>query len=114
MGLHIKKLTSSANKQARISALEPYVNQGRIRFTKRHHLLLDQLRVFPLGVHDDGAFLRRLLWLPATDRYFARRPRGRRGYIAHAVTVAVRLIGVGRLGTVVLCVRDALSKNSYT
>ena len=54
VGLHIKKLTSSANKQARISALEPYVNQGRIRFTKRHHLLLDQLRVFPLGVHDDG------------------------------------------------------------
>lgn len=54
VSLRLTKLNSSANKQARISALEPYVNQGRLRFTKRHPLLLDQLRVFPLGVHDDG------------------------------------------------------------
>ena len=54
VSLRVTKLTSSVNKQARISALEPYVNQGRIRFSKRHPLLLDQLRVYPLGVHDDG------------------------------------------------------------
>jgi len=30
------------------------VTQGRIRFSRRHQLLLDQLRQFPLGVHDDG------------------------------------------------------------
>ncbi len=51
---YVRKLTSTTNKKARITALEPYVNQGRIRFTKRHNLLLEQLRMFPLGVHDDG------------------------------------------------------------
>ncbi len=52
--LEITRLNSTRNKQARISAMEPAVAQGRIRFSAKHRLLLDQLRSFPLGTHDDG------------------------------------------------------------
>ncbi|MCH8853890.1 MAG: phage terminase large subunit [Planctomycetes bacterium] len=52
--LELKRLNSTRNKQARISAMEPAVAQGRIRFCSKHRLLLEQLRAFPLGTHDDG------------------------------------------------------------
>ncbi len=56
LGLHnrIKTITSRSNKQSRIANLEPEISQGQIRFCKKHNLLLDQLRQFPLGKHDDG------------------------------------------------------------
>ncbi len=52
--LYIDKLTSSTNKHARIAALQPYISQGRLIFSRKHQLLLDQLRAFPVGRHDDG------------------------------------------------------------
>lgn len=52
--LNIKAVTNRSAKQQRISALEPEVSQGRLLFSRRHELLLDQLRTFPLGKHDDG------------------------------------------------------------
>ena len=52
--LPIHSITSRTNKQARISGLEPEVSQGHLRFCRRHQLLLDQLRQFPVGLHDDG------------------------------------------------------------
>jgi len=45
------------NKQVRIRRLGPYLSQQRIRFLKSSPsttLLVDQLRDFPLGAHDDG------------------------------------------------------------
>ncbi len=45
------------NKQLRIRRLGPYLSQHRLRFLKRSpstQLLVDQLRDFPLGGHDDG------------------------------------------------------------
>jgi len=45
------------NKQVRIRRLGPYLSQHRIRFLARSQstqLLVDQLRDFPLGDHDDG------------------------------------------------------------
>lgn len=50
----VKEIKSRSNKQARIANLQPEVSQGRIQFSKRHHLLMDQLQQFPLGKHDDG------------------------------------------------------------
>lgn len=47
-------LSNRSNKQSRIASLEPAINQGLIRFYRCHQLLLDQLRQFPLGRHDDG------------------------------------------------------------
>ncbi|NOY41881.1 MAG: hypothetical protein GXP26_08605 [Planctomycetes bacterium] len=45
------------NKQMRIRRLRPYLSQRRLRFLKGSsstQLLVDQLRDFPLGAHDDG------------------------------------------------------------
>ncbi len=52
--LPIEKIESRSNKQSRIANLEPEVAQGRIRFSRRHQLLLEQLWAFPLAAHDDG------------------------------------------------------------
>lgn len=54
VSLRVKKVISTANKQARIQSLEPLIAQGLLRFSRRHQLLLEQLRQFPLGGHDDG------------------------------------------------------------
>jgi predicted phage terminase large subunit-like protein len=50
----IVDLTNSQNKIGRVSQLEPLIAQGRLRLSKRHRELLDQLRLFPLAAHDDG------------------------------------------------------------
>lgn len=52
--LHLERIESRSNKQSRIANLEPEVAQGRLRFRRRDQLLIDQLRTFPLGAHDDG------------------------------------------------------------
>ena len=55
-GVHFNKrpINNKANKQARIEGLETLVTQGQIVFSRRHKILLEQLRQFPLGKHDDG------------------------------------------------------------
>jgi len=56
VGVHFNKrpINSKANKQARIEGLETLVTQGQIVFSRRHKILLEQLRQFPHGKHDDG------------------------------------------------------------
>ncbi len=49
-----RPINSQTNKQARIAGLESLVTQGLIVFSRRHQILLEQLRQFPLGKHDDG------------------------------------------------------------
>ena len=49
-----RPINSKTNKQARIAGLEALVTQGLIVFSRRHQILLEQLRQFPLGKHDDG------------------------------------------------------------
>lgn len=50
-------ITNHTNKLVRIRRLGPYLSRGRLRF-RRHspgaQLLVDQLRDFPGGAHDDG------------------------------------------------------------
>ena len=52
--LELSEMTSRSNKQSRIAGLEPYVQQGHLRFSRKHRLLLDQLLQFPLAKNDDG------------------------------------------------------------
>ncbi|MEQ9617518.1 MAG: phage terminase large subunit [Phycisphaerales bacterium] len=52
--LSVSGVKNTGNKHGRISLLEPKVSQGRIRFSRRHHRLNEQLRQFPLAAHDDG------------------------------------------------------------
>lgn len=47
-------VTHTSHKQTRIESLEPVINSGRLKFSRKHQLLLEQMRQFPLGVHDDG------------------------------------------------------------
>ncbi len=52
--LHVQKIHHTTDKIARIQKLQPLVKMGTIRFSRRHRLLLDQLRQFPKAAHDDG------------------------------------------------------------
>ncbi|MCI0350409.1 MAG: phage terminase large subunit [Acidobacteriales bacterium] len=55
-GVHLplREITNTAHKQARIESLEPLISQGTLRFSRRHQLLIEQLRQFPIGANDDG------------------------------------------------------------
>jgi predicted phage terminase large subunit-like protein len=52
--LYVRGETSKGNKRTRIEGLEPLIAQGRLLFSRQHVRLLEQLRQFPLGAHDDG------------------------------------------------------------
>ncbi len=52
--LCIEPVSSRGPKRGRIEMLEPAVSQGRIRFNRSQRELIEQLRRFPLGRHDDG------------------------------------------------------------
>ncbi len=54
VSMPVTPITNRAAKQQRIAALEAEVSQGRLVFARRHLMLMDQLRSFPLGKHDDG------------------------------------------------------------
>jgi predicted phage terminase large subunit-like protein len=56
MPLPIVQMVNTVNKQVRIRRLGPYLARGEIRFrnTPGTRLLVDQLREFPEGKHDDG------------------------------------------------------------
>ncbi len=42
------------DKIGRIQSLQPLISSGTIRLCRRHVMLVEQLRHFPLGAHDDG------------------------------------------------------------
>ncbi|UCD75504.1 MAG: phage terminase large subunit [Phycisphaerales bacterium] len=50
----VKDIHNSTDKLGRIQRLQPLIASGTLRFSKRHITLLEQLRQFPLGAHDDG------------------------------------------------------------
>lgn len=52
--LYVRPVQHSTDKKGRIQALQPLIATGRVRFSRRHGTLLEQLRQFPLGAHDDG------------------------------------------------------------
>ncbi|MCI0492746.1 MAG: hypothetical protein L0Z07_07400 [Planctomycetes bacterium] len=58
-GLHLvpAAIHNQVNKQVRIRRIGPYLSQRRLRFLRGStttRLLVDQLRDFPAGAHDDG------------------------------------------------------------
>jgi predicted phage terminase large subunit-like protein len=54
VNLYLYELRHTSDKKGRIETLEPLISQGRLRFSRRQSVLLEQLRQFPLGAHDDG------------------------------------------------------------
>jgi predicted phage terminase large subunit-like protein len=54
VAMPIHKIKNRSGKQQRIAGLESEVSQGLLVFARRHVALMEQLRSFPLGKHDDG------------------------------------------------------------
>lgn len=50
----VEAITNTKHKQQRIMAIEPEVVHGRLIFSRKHQRLLEQLRAYPAGKHDDG------------------------------------------------------------
>lgn len=49
-----KEIRNTKNKELRIFGMETYITTGTIIFSRKHGVLLDQLKYFPRGDHDDG------------------------------------------------------------
>lgn len=45
---------NSSDKEGRIQSLQWHISSGTLRLSRHHIILLDQLRQFPMGAHDDG------------------------------------------------------------
>ncbi len=54
LNIPIERITNDSDKLKRIQSLEPKINTGYLQFSKKHKLLLEQLRFFPKCPHDDG------------------------------------------------------------
>ena len=52
--VRIEEIKHISDKLARIESLQPMVKNGTIQFSRKHHTLLEQMKFFPRGVHDDG------------------------------------------------------------
>ena len=50
----IEPIKNTDNKEQRILWLAPLIDAGIIQFSKKHQMLLDQMRCFPKAKHDDG------------------------------------------------------------
>lgn len=52
--LVVEKIQHSTDKLGRIQSLQPFIKNGSIQFSKSHRTLLEQMKFFPKGSHDDG------------------------------------------------------------
>ena len=52
--LALVDLTNTKDKIPRIRGQQPMIRNREVRFLKKHAKLLEQLRQFPMGAHDDG------------------------------------------------------------
>ena len=50
----IRDRRNTSDKEGRIQSLQPHISSGTLRLARRHITLVDQLRQFPMGAHDDG------------------------------------------------------------
>ena len=50
----VTDIHNSTDKVGRIQSLQPLIRSGNLRLSRRHIVLLEQLRQFPMGKHDDG------------------------------------------------------------
>ena len=50
----VRDRRNCTDKIGRIQSLQPLISNGTVRLCRRHVMLVEQLRHFPLGAHDDG------------------------------------------------------------
>jgi len=54
IAIKLKEIRNTVDKLARIQSLQVLIKSGTILFSRKHQTLLEQLRYFPKGPHDDG------------------------------------------------------------
>ena len=54
LSFRIEEIKHVSDKLARIESLQPLVKNGTIQFSRKHYTLLEQMKFFPRGVHDDA------------------------------------------------------------
>jgi predicted phage terminase large subunit-like protein len=54
LSLNLTPVENHGDKLSRIQALEPFLKTGKIQFSRKHRALIEQLKYFPKGMHDDG------------------------------------------------------------
>ncbi|MBX3379064.1 MAG: phage terminase large subunit [Phycisphaeraceae bacterium] len=54
LAVPVHSIQNRTNKVARITSLEADISTGRLILAKQHQMLIEQLKAFPLGRHDDG------------------------------------------------------------
>ena len=52
--VRVEQIKHISDKLARIESLQPLVKNGTIQFSRKLYTLLEQMKFFPRGVHDDG------------------------------------------------------------
>jgi len=52
--LVIDPIRPTVDKITRIQNLQPLIKQGRIKFSRKHYMLLEEMKFFPKGRFDDG------------------------------------------------------------
>ena len=67
LGLTIKEVEHRRDKVARIQTLEPFLKTGRLLLSRRHRALIEQLKYFPKGLHDDGPDALQMLYEVASQ-----------------------------------------------
>lgn len=76
----LTKVENKKNKQVRIESLQPLFKSGKLQISKRHHALIEEMRFYPKGAHDDALDALELALRVAYDvsslsRTIMRRPR---------------------------------------
>lgn len=52
--LPLEKISHASDKKGRIESIQSLVKNGTILFSRKHYMLLEQMKFFPKGSHDDG------------------------------------------------------------
>jgi predicted phage terminase large subunit-like protein len=52
--LRLEETKNTANKEVRLSSLQPLIKSGTVQFDRRFRELIEECRYFPKGRHDDG------------------------------------------------------------
>lgn len=71
--LPVTPLKNNTDKLLRIESLHPYFCQGRTLLNPDSHVLIDQLRHFPMADHDDGPDALEMLWRTVTQGFVSLR-----------------------------------------
>jgi len=50
----VDEIKNTSNKQIRIENLQPMIKSGKIKFSRKHRMLLEELRFYPKCSHDDA------------------------------------------------------------